>query len=99
MRCLISANIAQESRYNPFHMARGWESKSVEAQIEEKPLTITKPVKARTPDQVQHIIERRILELARAKVAHELASSQNPRYAQMLQRSLSDLDTKIAAID
>lgn len=80
-------------------MARGWESKSVEAQIEAKPKFIAKPVKTRTPDQVQHIIEKRNLELARAKVAHELASSQNPRYAQMLQRSLSELDKKIAAID
>ena len=80
-------------------MARGWESKSVEAQIEEKEKAIAKPVKTSTPDQVQHIIEKRTLELARAKVAHELASSQNPRYSQMLQQSLSDLDKKIAAID
>jgi len=81
------------------HMARGWESKSVEAQIEEKEQTIAQPMKTRTPDQVQHIIEKRTLELARTKVAHELASSQNPRYTQMLQRSLSELDKKIAAID
>ena len=90
--------MASNSRYNK-RMARGWESKSVEAQIEEKSEAITKPVKTRTADQVQHIIEKKTLELARAKVAHELASSQNPRYAQMLQRSLSDLDKKIAAID
>jgi hypothetical protein len=80
-------------------MARGWESKSVEAQIEEKEQAIAEPGKTRTPDQVQHIMEKRTLELARAKVAHELASSQNPRYTQMLQRSLSELDKKIAAID
>ena len=81
------------------HMARGWESKSVEAQIEEKAQAFAQPVKTRTPDQVQHIMEKRTLELARAKVAHELASSQNPRYTQMLQRSLSELDKKIAAIN
>ena len=80
-------------------MARGWESKSVEAQIEEKEKATAKSVKTRTADQVQQIMEKRTLELARAKVAHELASSQNPRYAQMLQRSLSELDRKIAAID
>jgi len=80
-------------------MARGWESKSVEAQIEEKEKVAANPVKTRTADQVQHIIEKRNLELARAKVAHELASSQNPRYSQMLQQSLSELDKKIAAID
>ena len=80
-------------------MARGWESKSVEAQIEEKQVKTAKAVKTRTPDQIQHMIEKRNLELARAKVAHELSSSQNPRYAQMLKQSLSELDKKIAAID
>jgi methionyl-tRNA formyltransferase len=80
-------------------MARGWESKAVEAQIEEKQTDTAKDVKIRTADQIQHMIEKRTLELARAKVAHELASSQNPRYAQMLQQSLSELDKKIAAID
>jgi hypothetical protein len=80
-------------------MARGWESKSVEAQIEENEQVIAQPMKTRTPDQIQQIIEKRTLELARAKVAHELASSQNPRYTQMLQQSLSELDKKIAGID
>jgi hypothetical protein len=80
-------------------MARGWESKAIEAQIEEKERITAEPVKTRTADQVQHIIEKRNLELARAKVAHELASSQNPRYTQMLQRSLSELDKKIAALN
>ena len=80
-------------------MARGWESKAVEAQIEEKQTDTVKDVKIRTADQIQHMMEKRTLELARAKVAHELASSQNPRYAQMLQQSLSELDKKIAAID
>jgi hypothetical protein len=80
-------------------MARGWESKAVEAQIEEKQTDTAKDVKIRTADQIQHMMEKRTLELARAKVAHELASSQNPRYAQMLQQSLSELDKKIAAID
>jgi hypothetical protein len=80
-------------------MARGWESKSVEAQIEEREQPLAQPMKSRTPDQIQQIMEKRTLELARAKVAHELASSQNPRYTQMLRQSLLDLDKKIAAID
>ena len=79
-------------------MARGWESKSVEAQIEAKPANGNAAPKSRTPDQIQHLIEKRNLELARAKVAHELALSQSARYSQMLQRSLSDLDKRIEAI-
>ncbi len=84
-------------------MARGWDSKSVEAQIEAKPEFITANgngnKKSRTPEQVQHLIEKRNLELARAKVARELGQSQNPRYSQMLTRALSELDQKIAALD
>jgi hypothetical protein len=80
-------------------MARGWESKSVEAQIEAKPANGNgAAAKSRTPDQIQHLIEKRNLELARAKVRHELERSQSERYSQMLQQSLSDLDRKIAAL-
>ncbi len=79
-------------------MARGWESKAVEAQIESKSadfVSTSKPT--RTPDQIHHLIEKRNLELARAKVQHELESSQNPRYSQMLTRALSELDAKISS--
>jgi len=79
-------------------MARGWESKAVEAQIEEKETAVAEQVKSRTVDEVQQSIELRNLELARAKVARELTSSQNERYTQMLQQSLADLDKKIEAL-
>ena len=71
----------------------------MEAQIEENQTATAQPVQTRTPDQIQQMMEKRTLELARAKVRHELASSQNPRYAQMLKRSLSELDKKILAIE
>ena len=77
-------------------MARGWESKSVEAQIEARE-THSK-VRRRPAEQVEHMRERRNLELARARVARELESCANPRYARMLQLSLDDLDKKIAAL-
>lgn len=83
-------------------MARGWDSKAVEDQIEQSVLnkefvSVTK--KARTPDQVQKQIEKRNLEAARAKVRHEIASTQNERYQQMLARSLQDLDNKLAKLE
>ena len=77
-------------------MARGWESKSVEAQIEEK--ESAEQVKPRSVGEVQQSIELRNLELARVKVVHELASTQNERYTQMLQQSLMDLEKKIEAL-
>ena len=83
-------------------MARGWDSKSVEEQIEQSVLekefvSVTK--KARTPDQVQKLIEKRNLEAARAKVRHEIASTQNERYQAMLNRSLQDLESKLAKLE
>ncbi len=79
-------------------MARGWESKAVEQQIETKTTEFvsTPSKKTRTADQVHQLIEKRNLEVARAKVQHELELSQNPRYSQMLTRALTELDEKIA---
>ncbi len=87
-------------------MARGWESKSVETQTESsetKPF-IVKP--AHTPEnprrsaaEIQNIIERRNLELARAKVTRELASAQSPRYVEMLNHALQELNDKLAKLN
>lgn len=84
-------------------MARGWDSKGVEDQIEQSVLnkefvSATKK-KRRTADQVQRLIEKRNLEAARAKVRHEIASTQNERYQAMLTRSLQDLDNKLAKLE
>ena len=81
-------------------MARGWESKAVEAQIESKTHEFAAVTKQkRTPDQVQKLIEKRNLEAARAKVHHEIDSTQNERYKEMLARSLKDLESKLAALE
>lgn len=81
-------------------MARGWESKAVEQQIESKSSEFVAAVnKKRTPDQVQKLIARRNLLAARAKVQHEIDATQNERYKQLLTRSLHDLDSKIAGLE
>lgn len=78
-------------------MARGWESKAVEDQIESNTKEfVAVKTKQRTPDQVQKLIEKRNLEAARAKVRHEIEATQNERYKEMLERSLRDLENKIA---
>ena len=83
-----------------FYMARGWESKAVEEQIETKTKEFVGSVKTqqRTADQVQKSIAKRNLEAARAKVRQEMANTQNERYREMLMRSLSDLETKLSQI-
>ena len=81
-------------------MARGWESKAVEDQIESKTTEFgAVKSKQRTADQVQKLIEKRNLEAARAKVRHEIDATQNERYKEMLTRSLRDLESKIALLE
>jgi len=80
-------------------MARVWESKAVEEQIESKANSfVAATQKQRTADQVQKSIEKRNLEAARAKVRHEIESTQNERYQAMLTRSLQDLENKLAKL-
>ncbi len=50
----------------------------------------------RSPEQLALEREREGLELSRKRVLNDIASAQNPRYREQLQRSLEFLDTKIA---
>ena len=76
-------------------MARGWESKSVEAQQEEALAAKPDSGKPLTPDEVQRRQHKETLRLARARVLHQMEASQDSRYKEMLQKSLADLDRQI----
>ena len=81
-------------------MARGWESKSVEAQIESaagKKSAISAP--ELTPEQLQILRDRENLELSRTRVARELAASTNPRYQLILRKALADLNAKLMLLE
>ncbi len=81
-------------------MARGWESKSVEAQIESaasKPKAIPRPHLSQ--EQIQEMREKENLELSRTRVQRELSSSENPRYQEILRKALADLDGKLALLE
>jgi hypothetical protein len=77
-------------------MARGWESKSVEAQIEESKSTFTKqdfmPV---SQDEIHRKSHRANLQLSRQRILQQLESSTNERYSEMLRRSLAELDGQL----
>jgi hypothetical protein len=77
-------------------MARGWESKSAEAQIEEAVARRTakslKRHKPEPPDQ-----RRDAILLSRVRIVRELANAQNPRYRELLERTLAGLDEKLTA--
>jgi hypothetical protein len=80
-------------------MAKGWESKSVEDQIQNAD---TEPNDNRrkqlTPDQMEAHRRREVLLLSRSRVEKDLNASQNPRYRDQLTRALADLDAQISKL-
>jgi adenylyl- and sulfurtransferase ThiI len=81
-------------------MARGWESKAVESQIEsaEAEHSASRRVQL-SPEQLSRQRERESIELSRTRVLQDLASAINPKYRELLQRSLQYLNEQIATLD
>jgi hypothetical protein len=80
-------------------MARGWESKSVESQIEsaEERAALAKLPKL-TAEEADRKRQRESLLLSRTRVVHDLETSKNPGYRKTLEAALKHLDEKIAAL-
>jgi len=80
-------------------MARGWESKAVEGQVQEFESKEGLADKRRwTHEQVEIRRQREILLLSRARVEKQLKSSQNNRYREQLNRALADLDLQLSKL-
>jgi len=77
-------------------MAKGWESKSVEDQIQDSQIT-EKPTDKRqlTPQQMEAHRRKEVLLLSRVRVERDLNASQNPRYREQLTKALLDLDAQL----
>jgi hypothetical protein len=78
-------------------MARGWESKSVEAQIDmaESRRTGVRR-KAPSPETLELIRKKETILLSRTRVVRELGAAQNPRYRAVLTKALADLDAQLS---
>jgi molecular chaperone GrpE (heat shock protein) len=80
-------------------MARGWESKAVESQIESREASQSSKRKERlTPHQLERLRIRESLQLSRTRVLHDIEEARNPRYQQVLRESLAFLDAKLEAL-
>lgn len=80
-------------------MARGWESKSVESQMEEaQSRRAPTSVAVKTAEELARERERESLELSRTRVMLDLQAASNPRYRESLQAALKHLETKLAAL-
>lgn len=81
-------------------MARGWESKSVEAQMEESSSakrSANKPA-ALTQEQTQIQIKKNDLILSRSRVLQQLEHSKNERYSELMRQTLAELDKQLAEL-
>lgn len=79
-------------------MARGWESKSVEAQQADASDKSDKAKVKLSPEAAARVRERETLTLSRKRVLQQLGSAQNPRHRQLLQDELADLDRKLSRL-
>lgn len=80
-------------------MARGWESKAVEAQIE---LAENKPRRQKrillSPEEIEALRQKESLELSRTRIRHLIDNTQNPRYLSQLEKQLADLEARIGLL-
>jgi hypothetical protein len=79
-------------------MARGWESKSVEGQVEQHQQPASNRKKQLTAEQSESRRKREVLLLSRSRVQKDLQASSNPRHRDQLNSALADLDSQIAAL-
>jgi hypothetical protein len=80
-------------------MARGWESKDVEAQVESAE-TKNSPSNDRQKSTEQQLREQSIrdLQLSRTRITNDLASATHPNHRKSLEAALAHLDKKIAEL-
>lgn len=81
-------------------MARGWESKDVENQVEAKK-TVTEPQDRgkKSAEQLQREQEKRGLQLSRIRIQNELQNATNPNHRKSLEAALAHLDNKIEELN
>jgi hypothetical protein len=79
-------------------MARGWASKSIEAQIdaanEHHPSAGFH--NSLPPEKLEMIRKKESILLSRTRVERDLKSAQNPRYKALLTKALAELDAQLS---
>jgi len=81
-------------------MARGWESKDVESQVEDrKTVADDRGQGQKSAEQVRKEQERRGLALSRTRILNSLESATNPNHRKSLEAALAHLDKKLAELN
>jgi hypothetical protein len=78
-------------------MARGWESKSVESQMETSQSDREETARKRlAPESAAAQRKKDTLLLARNHLKHQLQASEHPRHRVMIENALADLEKQLA---
>ncbi len=81
-------------------MARGWESKSVESQVESAEVLKGDGEKERRdPAALVRLRKKEGLLLSRLRVVHGLETARSPRYREILQMELRHLEDALAELE
>lgn len=79
-------------------MARGWESKSVEAQLDEAEASRQSEHKqALTPGEAEKLRQRELIAMSRQRIAQLISTATNERYRTLLEQELQALDEKLVS--
>jgi hypothetical protein len=79
-------------------MARGWESKDVESQVEANKEKSPNEKAAKTAEQLEKDRERLGLELSKKHILADLETAKHPNHRKTLEAALEHLNTKIEAL-
>ena len=80
-------------------MARGWESKSVEDQIQERESASKETRPRLTPEELQLQARREGLQMVRTRTLMSLQGTCDARYRAHLERVLADVDAQLLALE
>jgi hypothetical protein len=76
-------------------MARGWESKSVEAQQDDKARGGTRGTGPASPEEAARAAERQTIELALARARNDLARAKVAAHRTMLEQAIAALSERL----
>jgi hypothetical protein len=80
-------------------MARGWESKSVETQIDmAENRGATARAKILSAQSLDLLRKKESILMSRTRVVRDLENAQNPRYRTVLGKALADLDAQLSSL-
>ena len=80
-------------------MAKGWESKSVEAQIDmAEDRSAAAQAKVLSQETLDLLRKKESILMSRTRVVRDLQNAQNPRYKAVLSKALADLDAQLTTL-